>query len=482
MEVDSEKIPEMGNRTYSIQSFIKRVIITLIVLVAVSSTAVFLLIYLPLKTELERSLINNFDRVSYISYASLQNNIDRGLEGAKSLSSRTMIKNAILDYENGELGMDELIAYTQPRYEDGAKALEYLIKAERFVDDTIIAAFLSAEYKEHSCTTDERLIESSEVSSAFCLTDDHSYFAMLSPILSEGRVVGYDKLVFDLSNQVQMLSTDTVKPDLIYQEEFEDLSSSAVKLQSDALSSLFYREGCYCLAYRMQDSAYFISKQDEASLLEPVYRLSRQTLLIAIGVIFVFTLAIYLMVIRYAKGELVYLEDSRRSLKEAVAEANLDPLTKAGTRRFGEDFLISAFESYRKGEPSPAILLFDIDSLKNINDAYGHSVGDLVIRSIAEAVQMNVRTGDMLLRWGGDEFVGIFGGLRKENALEFAQKLLNTVSELTVETDTGTIRPTISIGISYFTEDDRGYIEAVNRADRAMYQSKTEGRNRANKQ
>lgn len=481
MEVDSEKIPEMGNRIYSIQLFIKRVIITLIVLVAVSSIVVFFLIYLPLKTELEKSLMNNFDRVSYISYASLQNNIDRGLEGARSLSSRTMIKNAILDYENGELGMDELIAYTQPRYEDGVKALEYLIKAERFVDDTIIAAFLSAEYKEHSCTTDERLIEGGEISSALCLADDHSYFAMRSPILSEGRVVGYDKLVFDLSNQVQMLSTDTIKPDLIYQENFEDLSSSAIKLQSDALSSLFYREGCYYQAYRMQDSAYFISKQDEVSLLEPVYRLSRQTLLIAIGVIFVFTLAIYLMVIQYAKGELVYLEDSRRSLKEAVTEANLDPLTKAGTRRFGEGFLISAFESYRKGDPSPAILLFDIDSLKNINDAYGHSVGDLVIHSIAEAVQMNVRTGDMLLRWGGDEFVGIFGGLSKENALKFAQELLNTVSDLTVETDTGTIRPTISIGISYFNEDDRGYIEAVNRADRAMYQSKTEGRNRANK-
>jgi hypothetical protein len=161
----------MGNRTYSIQIFIKRVIITLTALVAVSSAAVILLIYLPLKTELQQSLIDNFDRLSYISYASLQNSIDRGIEGARSMSSRTVIRNAILEYENGEIDMAELIAYTQPKYQDGAKALEHLIRAERFVDDTIIAEYLSADYKDHFCTMEDRLSESGEISSALCLTD-----------------------------------------------------------------------------------------------------------------------------------------------------------------------------------------------------------------------------------------------------------------------------------------------------------------------
>lgn len=475
MEGDSEKIPEMGNRTYSIQSFIKRVIITLIVLVSVSLTVVFLLVYLPLKTELEKSLINNFNRVSYISYASLQNNIDRGLEGARSLSSRTMIKNAILDYKDGDLDMDELIEYTQPRYEDGAKALEYLVKAERFVDDTIIVSYLSAEYKEHSCTTDERLIEGSEVSSALCLADDHSYFVMLSPIISEGRSVGYDKLVFDLSDQVQMLSTDTIQPDLIYRDELEDLSSSAVLLQSDALSSLFYREGCYCQAYRMQDSAYFISKQSEASLLEPVYRLSRQVLFTGVSILFIFTMAVYFFIIRHAKNE---LEVGCNSVNYAVSVANTDSLTKAGTRRFGEELLSASFAYFQNGAVSPAFIMFDIDSLKQINDTHGHSVGDSVIRSVAEAVQKSIRSEDALLRWGGDEFIGIFKGLDRENVLPFARKLLHTVSSLKIGADGETISPTISIGISYFKKEDFSFIDVINRADQAMYQSKSEGRNR----
>ncbi len=479
MQAGSKKTPGMGNRTYSIQIFIKRVIITLTALVAVSSAAVILLIYLPLKTELQQSLIDNFDRLSYISYASLQNSIDRGIEGARSMSSRTVIRNAILEYENGEIDMAELIAYTQPKYQDGAKALEHLIRAERFVDDTIIAEYLSADYKDHFCTTEDRLVENSEISSALCLTDEHTFFAMLSPILSEGRVIGYDKLVFDLSDQIQTLSTDTIKLEIIYQDEFESLSSTANTVRSDAISSLFYKEDFYYQAFCMRDSAYFISKQSGASLLEPVYRLSFQTLLAGISILLAFTIAVYIFVARYAKGELVNLEDIRRSLKDAVTEANLDPLTKAGSRRFGDEFLTSAFERFRQGEPSPAILLFDIDNLKKVNDTYGHSVGDRVIRSIAEAVQTSIRSGDMLLRWGGDEFIGIFGGLSKESALPFAKKLLNTVSDQTIEVGAETINPTISVGISYFNEDDRDFIDAINRADRAMYQSKAGGRNKA---
>ena len=479
MKAGFKKTLKIDNRAYSVQAFIKRVVIMLLALVTAFSAVVFLLIYLPLKGELVESLINNFDQISYIRYASLQNNMDRGVEGAGSLSSRTMIRNAILEYENGEMTMDELIAYTQPKYEDGIKALKYLVRAERFVGDNLIAKYISADYKDHSCATDDRLIESNEISSALCLTDDHSYFAILSPILSGGRVIGYDKLVFDLSDQIQMLCTDTIELELIYYDEFKETFSDADMVQSGTASSLYYKQGVYYQVFRIQDSAYFISKQSETSLLDPVYRLSRQTLLAGISILLAFTSAVYFLVVQYARVELINLESSRCSLKEAVSEANLDPLTKAGSRRFGEELLTSEFEKFQIGEPSPDILMFDIDSLKQINDTYGHSAGDLVIRSVAEAVQNGIRSGDVLLRWGGDEFIGAFAGLSKENAMPSAQKLLNAVSDLQIETDSETINPTISIGISFFREEDLSFIDAVNRADRAMYQSKAEGRNRA---
>lgn len=480
MEDGIKKTSRLGGRTYSIQGFIQRVIIMLTVLVAISSSVVFFLVYMPLKIELEKSLIENFNQLSFIRYNSLQNNMDRGLEGARSLSSRTMIRNAIIEYKSGKIDMNELITYTQSKYKDGVMALEYLIKSERFVDDTIIAGYISSDYKEHFCTAEDRLVKSNEISYALCLSDDHAYFVMLSPILSEAQVIGYDKLVFDLSGQIRILCTDTIKPEIVYYDEFKKLSSGAAVVQNSGDSSLLYKEGFYYQVFNMQDNTHFVLKQSASSLLDPVRRLSQQTLLVGIGVLLAFTIAIYFLVIQFAKRELLNLEDSRRSLKEALSEANMDPLTKAGCRRFGEEFLTAVFKAFKNGEPSPAIILFDIDSLKQANDMYGHSAGDLVIRSIVEAVQTRIRSGDMLLRWGGDEFIGIFAGLSRENAMSFSRKLLSAVSDLTIETDAGAIRPTISIGISYFNEEDLVFMDAVNRADRAMYQSKSAGKNRVN--
>ena len=471
-----KKQEKIGHRINSVQGFIKRVLLTLTVLVAISASVLLFLVYLPLKAELEKSLMDNFEQLSFIRFASLQSDMDRGMEGARSISSRTAIKNVILEYKNGEIGMDELMAATQLRYEDGAKALEHLIQAERFVEDTPIAMYISEAYLDHSCTTDDSLVKNNEISTALCLVEDHSYFVILSPLLSEGRVLGYDKLVFDLGSQIQTLCTNTIKSELIDHDEFADLASRSTIVRSSDAFSLFYEEGFYYQVFHMQDSTHFVSKQSEDSLLDPVRRLSRQTLLVGIGILLSFTTAVYLFVVQYAKNE---LEDSRFSLSEAVSKANTDPLTKAGSRRFGEEFLTSAFESFQTGKPSPAIFLFDIDRLKKINDSYGHTAGDLVIRTIADTVQRNIRDKDVLLRWGGDEFVGIFNGLSKENAMPFARKLLNIVAELRIEVGAENIAPTISMGISYFDKEDLGYIEVINRADRAMYRSKDEGRNRA---
>ncbi len=478
MEDKLKGTQKLMNYTYSAKAFGKRMIMVLTALIVISSAVVFLLIYLPSKAELEKSLMKNFNQLSYIRYTSLQNNMNRGLEGARSLSSRTVIRDVILDYKDGKMNLDNLITVTQSKYEDGAKALEYLLKAERFVDDDLIARYAVNSYDNQPCTVWDRLKANNETSSALCLTDDYKYFVIRSPILSQEQVIGYDQLTFDLGAQIDTLCTKTIKSELLYHDKFEDLILGANMLQNNNVSSFFYRDGIYYQAFHLQDDAHFITSQSEIFLLDPVNRFSKRILLAGIGVPLAFSLAVYFFIIRHAKDE---VEDSRCTAREAMLEAITDPLTKAGSRRLGEELLSASFERFQKGETSPAILLFDIDFLKEVNDMHGHSTGDKVIRYIAEAVHKSIRSEDILLRWGGDEFVGIFDGLGKQNALSFAQKLLNAVSSLAIETETKTIRPAISIGISYFEKEDRTFIDAVNRADRAMYQSKTEGRNKAHK-
>lgn len=161
-------------------------------------------------------------------------------------------------------------------------------------------------------------------------------------------------------------------------------------------------------------------------------------------------------------------------------QINLDLLTNAYSRRYGEKNLNNFYKHYRSNGEKPAIMMLDIDDFKHINDKYGHAVGDLVLIEVVKVVNHIIRSSDKLIRWGGDEFIGVFPGLREENIIEFGKKILNGISLIEIKTETGNIGVTISIGFSYFNESDNSYDDVLKRADAAMYLSKKQGKNRAN--
>lgn len=478
MDEHLEHTKKLGGHAYSTREFANRVVATLTALVVISSVAVVLLIYLPLKAELQQSLVENFSKLAYIRYAGLQNSMERGMEGARSMSSRSVIRDAILDYKNGRLDLDGLIEATQNKYEDGAGALEYLLKAERLVDDTVIARYMAPGYEGSSCDRWDGCATLDEASSVLCLASGHEYFAVRSPIIAQGQVLGYDQLVFDLSGQIHALCSETIRAELNSREAYSELLEGADIVRTDDSYALFYKNDSYHLAYHMQNDTHFVVRQDKASLLEPVSRVGQQVLFAGIVILFVFALAIDFFVIRHAKDQ---LEDGHSSLRTAVTEANTDALTGAGSRRYGEVLLTGLFERFRSNGISPAVMLFDVDGLKRINDTYGHPVGDLAISAVAEAVQKCIRKEDVLLRWGGDEFIGIFDGLDEEDVIPFAHKLRDAVSDVEIDTGAGVIRPSVSVGLSYFVRDDRSYSDAVDRADRAMYLSKSADRAKVHK-
>jgi len=85
-----------------------------------------------------------------------------------------------------------------------------------------------------------------------------------------------------------------------------------------------------------------------------------------------------------------------------------------------------------------------------------------------------------VIRWGGDEFIVIFYGLQKKNARNFGQAILSEVASLKIHVENGEITPTLSIGFSYFKETDSDYSDVLKRVDKALYQSKSNGRNQVN--
>lgn len=163
--------------------------------------------------------------------------------------------------------------------------------------------------------------------------------------------------------------------------------------------------------------------------------------------------------------------------KHLRRQVEYDALTKATSRQHGENVLKSVFEAYKKGKPSPAIMLLDVDHFKEINDTYGHDIGDVVLKRIVTSLYHTFRKSDYLIRWGGDEFIGVYLGLDEDGVYNIARKVMDAVHEVKVKTDDGTeLSMTASVGIAGFAPSDKDYTDGIKRADNMLYDSKAGGR------
>jgi diguanylate cyclase (GGDEF)-like protein len=125
-----------------------------------------------------------------------------------------------------------------------------------------------------------------------------------------------------------------------------------------------------------------------------------------------------------------------------------------------------------------AVLLFDIDRFKTVNDEFGHAVGDDVIRRFAEILTECLRGNDTCARIGGEEFAAVLARTTTDKAHQIAERIRKTFAELVVETEKGSLQCTVSIGIAFPTTDLPSFDEVLRDADKALYRAKNGGRNR----
>ncbi len=158
----------------------------------------------------------------------------------------------------------------------------------------------------------------------------------------------------------------------------------------------------------------------------------------------------------------------------------VDPLTGVFNRmyflqRFENE--IRRTENYRQ---PLALLMFDIDEFKKVNDTHGHRAGDVVIKKMAEIVRKNTRGYDLVGRYGGDEFLVLMTSTNEEQAISFAEHLRENISSTGIAIpETGVpVRITISGGIAIFPAHGQSTTELFRSADEALYKSKREGRDR----
>jgi diguanylate cyclase (GGDEF)-like protein len=158
--------------------------------------------------------------------------------------------------------------------------------------------------------------------------------------------------------------------------------------------------------------------------------------------------------------------------------AAVDPLTSVYNRRFGISRLREEFSRAVRMNYPLGLMMFDIDKFKNVNDTYGHLAGDRVLMQVIKTALAVVREGDVIMRYGGDEFLVILPAASKENACDVGERLRRMVEETAIKEGDQMIRVTISAGITSYPELQAESVQdLVKRADEALYSAKESGRN-----
>ncbi|MES2818248.1 MAG: diguanylate cyclase [Pseudomonadota bacterium] len=154
-----------------------------------------------------------------------------------------------------------------------------------------------------------------------------------------------------------------------------------------------------------------------------------------------------------------------------------DRLTGLNNRGFWEECLKHEYARHRRYQSMAALVMFDIDHFKKVNDTFGHPAGDKVIQTVAEVVREQVRDTDYAGRYGGEEFVILLPDIDSTGAMVFAERLRQRIESLLVTYEGQSIPFTISLGVADLNLPCEDYPQLIERADQALYASKKGGRN-----
>jgi diguanylate cyclase (GGDEF)-like protein len=206
---------------------------------------------------------------------------------------------------------------------------------------------------------------------------------------------------------------------------------------------------------------HLIVEQDEAEAIRPFTRLLGVNLAVS-TLATVLVLGLTLLTVNRYQHRLEHI-------------AMTDPLTGIANRQMGESLLDQAFKDVRRTHQTLSVVLFDIDHFKRINDHHGHPAGDAVIRTVAQLARNAVREGDVVARWGGEEFLVLLKDCKLEEALEVAEKIRAAIASHDFGLSAEPV--TVSLGAAQRTPNEL-WAAFVARSDKALYAAKDAGRNR----
>jgi len=170
--------------------------------------------------------------------------------------------------------------------------------------------------------------------------------------------------------------------------------------------------------------------------------------------------------------------ESKILMEQLKQTTLIDPMTTLYNRRFLTELLDSNIPNRTTQEHIHSILMLDIDFFKQVNDTYGHDIGDTVIKSLSLVMTETIRDSDMAVRYGGEEFLILLLNTTEENTLIISNKIKEKFSSLEFSSQSETFKKTLSMGISHYPNDSDSLWKVIKFADEALYLAKNTGRDK----
>lgn len=433
----------MGNYTRK-----NRILISILVLLV--SLGMYFILFMPEHHTLKDVTLENFYYVSDAKYENINNVIISNVESTEFMSSRTVIKNAIADYIDGLISFRELYDFSYDKYEDGYEVMEYVVEALRIVDGQILL-----DLGETFVDTDKIVTEVEglrELRYELVYENERSMI-VYSPIFAEDDIYGYDVIVFDLEEVL----LDIQEPDYIVGLTNTD-TNQIVFLEG--FEYIYQEYGHYIYSREVSDNHSLVISIDESVLYGNLNQLLLRNLVLSVFIIAVVMFIGNALLIRNTKELVKKLSSQHDMYKD---KAMTDNLTKTYSRQFLDQIM---YDGTLKVSET-VIVMIDINYFKDVNDRYGHLVGDEVLKFIGFQLTKTFEKDDFVVRYGGDEFL-VFVKSKNLDAVVNIFRNFNAVLNQISEYDFGL---SISYGISFV--DSLGNLdEGIREADKALYKNK----------
>ncbi|KPL80560.1 hypothetical protein ADN00_01575 [Ornatilinea apprima] len=419
-----------------------------------------LVVFLPLEMQLEDTLVSNWVLTAQSRSLSFHLFLEKNTEGAQSVSSRSVIRDQLAEYHQQELSWEDLQASTQPKYVEGVRVLENLAYAYRVVEGKILAAYRAADA---SPTVDDEFVFLDDIPEFAVLNQAGQHYVVVSSeVKKENQCLGKDVLIYSLDPILEQLNNAEIQVSIISEADLSPFLNLPV-LRSGKDYRVVKEEGNLYYLECLPDSQHYLSVQTP---LKQIVGPTRQ----GIGFFLViYLLGQMLLFLLARRGILQYanlmINQVEKSKEEFRAFAYHDTLTGSYSRLSLEHWLErQAKTGYKK---ALTVVLLDIDMFKDINDTYGHKTGDEVLITLSKTVHRCIRKDDLLVRYGGDEFLIIFQDIDRT----WVKDIMSRIEQQLAQDHSFEFPIEISYGMVEI-KDINHFYDGLKQADKQMYAQK----------